>query len=83
MTSGNYLDLPTDLPRPVDDGACDHLVEMRLPPVVPMSTAGRLVDLGNLKAARTVIYAWRGGVWLEHPGNGLPERGSGAAGLAL
>jgi peroxiredoxin len=65
----NYDALPPDLPRPVDDGACDHLVGMRMPSVILASTAGRTVDVGALPAGRTVIYCYpRTGV----PGQPLP-----------
>lgn len=61
---------PGDLPEPVDDGACDHLPGMRMPQVSLPSTKGRIVDLANLPAARTVIYCYpMTGV----PGRPLPE----------
>jgi len=62
--------LPSDLPAPIDDGACRHLPGMRVPSVVLPSTAGRMVDMGSLGAARTVIYCYpRTGV----PGQALPQ----------
>ncbi len=62
--------LPTDLPRPEDDGAADHLVGMAMPRVSLRSTAARLVSLAELPAARTVIYGYpMTGV----PGQPLPE----------
>jgi peroxiredoxin len=68
MTS--VSDLPPDLPRPVDDGACDHLAGLLMPSIRLPSTAGRLVDLGALSAPRTVIYCYpRTG----RPGQALPE----------
>jgi peroxiredoxin len=68
MTS--FADLPSDLPRPVDDGACDHLPGLPLPPIRRPSTAGRLVDLAALGAGRTVIYCYpRTG----RPGEPLPD----------
>ena len=54
----NVTELPPDLPPPVDDGACDHLPGLAMPPVRLPSTAGRLVDLGVLAAPRTVIYCY-------------------------
>jgi peroxiredoxin len=54
----NLTDLPSDLPRPVDDGACDHLPGSPMPSVRLPSTAGGLVDLGALSAPRTVIYCY-------------------------
>jgi peroxiredoxin len=53
----NLYELPYDLPAPVDDGACDHLVGTRLPSVPLLSTAGRLVDVSRL-AGRTVVYVY-------------------------
>jgi peroxiredoxin len=53
----NLYELPRDLPVPVDDGACDHLVGMRLPSVPLLSTAGRRVDLANLVGS-TVVYCY-------------------------
>jgi peroxiredoxin len=66
----NVTELPPDLPRPVDDGACDHLPGLAMPAVRLPSTAGRLVDLGALAAPRTVIYCYpRTG----KPGQPLPD----------
>lgn len=62
--------LPTDLPRPTDDGAADHLTGMRLPRVSLPSTRGRTVQLENLGDGRTIIYCYpMTGV----PGVPLPE----------
>jgi peroxiredoxin len=54
----HFTELPSDLPRPVDDGACDHLRGLAMPPVRLPSTTGRLVDLGALGPGRTVIYCY-------------------------
>jgi peroxiredoxin len=63
-------ELPPDLPRPVDDGACDHLPGLAMPAVRLPSTGGHLVDLGALSAPRTVIYCYpRTG----RPGEPLPD----------
>ncbi|MDQ4042893.1 MAG: peroxiredoxin, partial [Actinomycetota bacterium] len=51
----NLHELPESLPVPTDDGACDHLPGMRLPPVALPSTAGERVDLSGLPG-RTVVY---------------------------
>jgi peroxiredoxin len=62
--------LPSDLPQPVDDGAADHLRGLPMPPVCLCSTAGRIVDLSDLRAPRTVLYCYpMTGV----PGKPLPE----------
>jgi len=66
--SGLY-DLPTDLPEPIDDGACDHLPGMAMPDVALRSTHGRDVNLAQLGPGRTVLYCYpRTGV----PGEALP-----------
>jgi peroxiredoxin len=49
--------LPDDLPRPVDDGAADHLLGAKLPAIELPATDGSVVSLGSL-ARRTVIYAY-------------------------
>lgn len=53
----NLHDLPPNLPVPVDDGACDHLRGMLLPPVPLLSTAGRIVDVAELPGT-TVVYCY-------------------------
>jgi peroxiredoxin len=62
----DYTALPADLPRPIDDGACNHLPGMRMPSVTLPSTAGRMVDLAALPASRTIIYCY--------PMTGVPGR---------
>ena len=49
--------IPADLPVPVDDGACDHLVGMRLPDVDLRSTGGRLVNLAR-QTGLLVLYCY-------------------------
>ena len=49
--------LPPDLPVPIDDGACDHLADMRLPPIALTSSAGRQVDLSRLPGL-TIVYIY-------------------------
>jgi peroxiredoxin len=70
MNSRIDFSLPTDLPRPSDDGAADHLKGMRLPNLSLPTTGGRTIQLENLGARRTVIYCYpMTGV----PGTPLPE----------
>lgn len=57
MSVHNPLDLPPDLPVPVDDGACAHLRGMRVPAIALPSTAGGAVDLSAL-SGRTVVYCY-------------------------
>jgi peroxiredoxin len=64
----NPLELPDDLPVPVDDGAARHLTGMALPDVTLAATDGARVNLSRL-SGRTVIYIYpRTG----RPGQALP-----------
>ena len=61
--------LPADLPRPEDDGACDHLIGRPLHAIALPSTAGGKSDLAT-RPGRTVVYCFpRAG----RPGVPLPE----------
>lgn len=53
----NPLELPSDLPVPVDDGAAAHLIGQKLPDLALPATNGLVVDLAALED-RTVIYAY-------------------------
>lgn len=65
MTDAYSLhELPEGILMPVDDGACDHLPGMRLPPVALPSTSGEPVDLSSL-LGKTVVYC--------HPRMGRPD----------
>ena len=64
----NPLELPANLPVPLDDGAARHLVGMAWPGVALPATDGRSVDLAGARG-RTIIYAFpRTG----QPGKALP-----------
>ncbi len=70
MSEQTHFPLPANLPQPVDDGAASHLTGMAMPKISLPSTAGRMVDLANLPARRTVLYCYpMTGV----PGKPLPE----------
>lgn len=62
--------LPEGLPRPVDDGAADHLRDMRAPALTLCATSDGLVDLSTL-AGRTIVYVY--------PRTGEPDRATPAA----
>ncbi len=62
----SLMELPPDLPVPVDDGAADHLLGLSMPSVRLPSTAGRLVDVGALGPGRSVLYCY--------PRTGRPDR---------
>src|SRR5439155_15259383 len=70
MTQQTDFPLPADLPRPVDDGAANHLTDMVMPKVSLPSTSVRTIDLSDLRMPRTVLYCYpMTGV----PGKPLPE----------
>jgi peroxiredoxin len=57
MSSYDPTVLPPDLPVPEDDGACDHLWDMPLPPFELAATDGSKVRLDRLPG-RVVVYAY-------------------------
>ncbi|MGH9717559.1 MAG: peroxiredoxin [Candidatus Acidiferrales bacterium] len=65
-----YFPLPSNLPRPIDDGTADHLKGMAMPAILLRSMTGRSVNLRARNALRTVIYCYpMTGV----PGKSLPS----------
>ncbi len=58
MRSDDLYALPPNLPVPVDDGGCRHLVGLAVPPVALPSTAGRLVRLDEPFPGSTVVYCY-------------------------
>lgn len=60
--------LPAGLPAPLDDGACDHLPGLEVPPLALPSTDGRMVRLGADRTRWTVVYAY--------PRTGVPTEDS-------
>lgn len=62
--------LPPDLPRPEDDGACDHLRGQRLPSLSLLASNGEDIDPTKVETRWVVIYIYpRTGV----PGVEMPE----------
>jgi peroxiredoxin len=53
----NLTKLPENLPVPVDDGAADHLVGLKLPKIRLQSTRGKPLDIGDI-TGRVVIYCY-------------------------
>ena len=53
----SYESLPDDLPVPTDDGACDHLPNMKLPDLLLESTSGEKVKLASI-SNRVVLYCY-------------------------
>jgi peroxiredoxin len=48
--------LPSDLPVPQDDGACDHLTNMEVPEIKLLSTNDRTVKLATISKKPTVLF---------------------------
>ena len=65
----SYEALPDNLPRPVDDGACNHLVGMELPKIKLLATDGSLIDLSSL-SNKVVVYCYP---MTGEPGVPLPD----------
>ena len=65
----SYDTMPDNLPRPIDDGACDHLIGMELPDIELTATDGSLVYLAA-QSRKTVIYCYP---MTGRPGVPLPE----------
>jgi peroxiredoxin len=61
--------LPAGLPEPVDDGACDHLPGMRLPPIALRSADGDRLVLGEVPTKWLVLYVYprTGGPGIDLP----------------
>lgn len=73
MTRSDDLhQLPTNLPVPVDDGACDHLLGAPVPKIPLLSTNARMVSLIDSPTPWTVIYFYpRTGLPNQDPPGGL------------
>jgi peroxiredoxin len=65
MSGTDIYEVPGGLPKPEDDGACDHLPGMRVPPVSLTATSGEHIDLSTL-AGTTIVYCY--------PLTGRPDR---------
>jgi peroxiredoxin len=64
----DFYALPPDLPAPRDDGAADHLVGTRIPPVAVHATSGHDVVLASLPLVVVYVYPRTG-----TPGVALPD----------
>jgi peroxiredoxin len=61
--------MPDNLPRPFDDGACDHLIGTKLPNIDLFATDGSFVNL-SVQSRKTVIYCYP---MTGKPGVPLPD----------
>ncbi|MBL1275456.1 MAG: peroxiredoxin [Ectothiorhodospiraceae bacterium] len=63
MSIKDLSTLPDNLPIPIDDGACDHLLNARLPSITLTNTSGTDVNLSELKGTVVLFF---------YPMNGKP-----------
>lgn len=54
----DFYTLPSDLPIPLDDGACVHLTGLKMPNISLSSTANRLVNLLMTSQNATVFFCY-------------------------
>ncbi len=66
----NLYELPKNLPVPIDDGDCDHLVGKRLPDISLRSTVREEINLSQIKDLWVVIYFYP---MIGVPGVALPN----------
>lgn len=58
MRQDDLYSLPPGLPVPIDDGACDHLPGLVMPPIALPSTRGGSIRLDQPSGRWTVVYAY-------------------------
>ena len=52
----NLNKLPVDLPIPVDDGACDHLLHSNVPSVCLKSVSNKSIDLSSIEGMAVIFF---------------------------
>jgi peroxiredoxin len=65
----HHFPLPDDMPKPVDDGAADHLRNTTFPPISLPATQGEPVDLSTLPGLSIVFCYPRSAA----PGESVPQ----------
>jgi peroxiredoxin len=63
-------DLPTNLPKPVQDGACDHLLNLTIPDILLPTQDGNLLKLNRSDTFRLVVFCYP---MTGHPDRPLPK----------
>jgi len=66
----NFTVLPTNLPIPQQDGACDHLLNIKIPDISLPTQDGNFLKLNRTDTFRLVIYCYP---MTGHPKRLLPE----------
>lgn len=57
MAQPSWQSLPSNIPKPADDGACNHLTGITFPSLQLASTAGNLVDISTLSGL-TILFCY-------------------------
>ena len=66
----NLSILPKDLPKPKDDGACNHLMNKQVPNISLPNQDGNLLKLNRSDTFRLIIYCYP---MTGHPNKPLPK----------
>ena len=71
VDAADLTKLPPNLPVPIDDGACDHLVGLELPDIELPAVDATVRSLRSARSAWLVLYVYSrtGGPGIELPGN--------------
>jgi len=69
-TPDDLLTLPSNLPVPIDDGACAHLPGLTIPDIALPATTGGRIDLADLAVGLAVVFCYprAGNPGVDHPG---------------
>lgn len=62
--------IPSDLPAPLDDRACNHLKGLSLPSIFMPSTSGDLINLAHHRQGKQVIFCYP---MTGRPGRLIPQ----------
>ena len=71
----NLSIFPKDLPKPIDDGACNHLTNKQIPDISLPNQDGNLLKLKRSDTFRLIIYCY--------PMTGNPEKAADSYRLAI
>jgi peroxiredoxin len=66
----NLTNLPTNLPKPNQDGACDHLLNAKIPNISLPTQDGILLKLSRNDTFRLIVYCFP---MTGHPDRPLPD----------
>lgn len=67
----NFANLPKNLTKPEQDGACDHLLNTKIPDIALPNQDGNLLKISRDETFRLVIYCYP---MTGHPNRPLPDK---------